>query len=90
MLGKFGLREQTAMSAPARVTRDAARITAPVLFHVQWHDELFPREGQLALFDLLPSPDKELVAYPGPHGETRPDAVSRWREFIARHLVEDG
>jgi len=89
VLGKFGLRQQMApgMEAPARVARDAARITAPVLFHVQWHDELFPRDGQLALFDLLPSHDKELVAYPGPHGETRPGAVARWREFVARHLT---
>ncbi|SNT58894.1 Dienelactone hydrolase [Asanoa hainanensis] len=89
VLGKFGLRQEMApgMAAPGRVARDAARLTAPVLFHVQWHDELFPRDGQLALFDLLPSYDKELIAFPGPHGETRPEAVTRWREFVVRHLT---
>jgi dienelactone hydrolase len=70
----------------SRIRSDAARITAPVLYHVQWHDELFPKDGQLALFDLLKSPDKQLIAYSGPHGETRPEATAAWCRFICSHL----
>jgi dienelactone hydrolase len=91
VLGKFGLQEETGMyrgAAPAgRIRRDAGQVTVPVLYHVQWDDELFPRDGQLALFDLLKSPDKQLIAYAGPHGETRPEATAQWRRFICRHLT---
>jgi fermentation-respiration switch protein FrsA (DUF1100 family) len=69
---------------------DARRVTAPTLFHVQWHDEVFPRDGQLALFDLLGSPDKQLIAYPGSHTETKPAAIALWRDFIAGHLTSGG
>lgn len=90
VFGKFGLQEVTGMYPGAdpvsRIRSDAAQIMAPVLYHVQWHDELFPREGQLALFDLLKSPDKQLIAYSGPHGETRPEAPAVWGRFICSHL----
>ena len=33
------------------------------------------------------SPDKELIGYSGPHAETKPQAIARWREFIAGHLT---
>lgn len=91
VLGKFGLRQSPALppglDAPARVTADARRITAPALFHIQWDDELFPRDGQLALFEALGSPDKQLIAYRGRHGETTPTAIACWRGFITRHLA---
>ncbi|MCO6005199.1 hypothetical protein NE236_09400 [Actinoallomurus purpureus] len=62
VFGKFGLRQAAAMheglAVPERVASDARRITAPTLFHIQWDDEIFPRDGQLALFDLLGSRDK--------------------------------
>lgn len=90
VLGKFGLQQATAfpegMDITSRLRKDAARITAPTLFHVQWDDELFPREGQLALFDLLGSRDKQLIAYTGSHGETRPTAIAAWLDFISWHL----
>ncbi|MFD1045281.1 hypothetical protein ACFQ1S_06635, partial [Kibdelosporangium lantanae] len=92
VLGKFGLEQApempAGMSVPDRVTADARRITAPTLFHLQWDDEVFPRNGQLALFDLLGASDKQLMAYSGTHGETRPEAVVHWREFVARHMAE--
>jgi dienelactone hydrolase len=91
MFGKFGLSQSPAMDAgllvPERVSTDARRITAPTLFHLQWHDEIFPRQGQLDLFDLLGSPDKQLMGYAGPHAETKPEAIARWRGFIVSHLV---
>lgn len=90
VLGKFGLQQASAlpegMDMTSRLRRDAAKFTAPTLFHVQWDDELFPREGQLALFDLLGSRDKQLIAYTGSHGETRLTAIAAWRDFISWHL----
>jgi dienelactone hydrolase len=91
VFGKFGLLEAAGLydgaDMSSRVLADAARITAPVLYHVQWHDELFPNEGQLAVFDLLESPDKRLIAYSGPHAETRPEAIDTWCRFVCAHLT---
>jgi dienelactone hydrolase len=90
-LGKFGLRQCPAMpdglARPERAAGEARTITAPTLFHLQWHDEIFPRGGQLALFEQFGSPDKELIGYAGSHAETKPQAIARWREFIAGHLA---
>lgn len=90
VFGKFGLRQSSAMpegmDMTSRIREDAIALTAPTLFHIQWDDELFPRDGQLAFFDLLGSPDKQLVAYSGAHGDTRPAATAAWREFISWHL----
>jgi dienelactone hydrolase len=96
VFGKFGLQQASFMpkglDVPARVASDARRVAAPTLFHLQWDDEIFPRDGQLALFDLLGSPDKgsrdkQLTAFTGRHAETRPEAIALWRDFIARHLT---
>ncbi|MDO0930326.1 dienelactone hydrolase family protein [Streptomyces sp. DG2A-72] len=91
VFGKFGLRQGPALhkglEAPKRTATEARRITAPALFHLQWHDEIFPRDGQLALFDALGSQDKRLVSYAGPHAETEPAAIALWRDFVSRHLA---
>lgn len=91
VLGKFGLQQCPAMhpgvAAPERATRDARRISAPVLFHIQWHDEIFPSDGQLALFDQLASKDKHLIGHAGPHLRTPAHAMAAWHEFIRGHLV---
>jgi dienelactone hydrolase len=93
VLGKFGLKQAAEMpeglAVPERFARDARLVAAPALLHLQWDDELFPRDGQLALFDLLGSRDKQLIGFAGPHAETRSEAVAAWRDFIARHLVRD-
>lgn len=90
VFGKFGLRQGPALhhglDGPERIASDARQVTAPALFHIQWGDETFPRDGQLALFDLLGSPEKELIGYTGPHAETKPSAIAVWREFVARRL----
>jgi len=90
VFGKFGLLQGSGMhqglAAPDRIAHDARLVTAPVLFHIQWHDELFPREGQLALFDFLGARDKQLMGYAGTHGETKPAATALWRDFIVSHL----
>lgn len=91
VLGKFGLTQSPLLPAglprPERAAADARLITAPTRFHLQWDDELFPREGQFALFEAFGSPGKELVGYPGPHAGTKPEAIAGWRAFIAGHLT---
>lgn len=91
VLGKFGLQQSPALPVTldtSDTTRAAAqRVTARTLFHLQWHDEVFPRDGQLALFDLLACPDKRLIAYPGHHADATPDAIAGWRDFLARNLA---
>ncbi len=50
MLGKFGIRESkllhAGLGAPGLMAAAARFFSAPVLYHVQWNDELFPRDGQ--------------------------------------------
>ena len=89
VFGKFGLRQSGALHpglcSPGLVMTAARAISAPVLFHVQWDDEVFPRDGQFELFGALASRDKRLFARAGRHGETHPDDEASWQEFIGRH-----
>ena len=70
--------------ATRRLLREAARVVCPVLFLMQWDDELFDRPSVFALFDALGAIDKRLLAYPGRHGETPESA----REASTRFLIE--
>ncbi|MEC3996155.1 dienelactone hydrolase family protein [Actinacidiphila sp. DG2A-62] len=94
VFGKFGLRQAAALDpalhAPERALRDASRITAPVLFHLQWDDETFPRAGQLALFDAFAGAEKELHAFTGRHGHTPRHAPDLWTAFVTRHVAAPG
>jgi dienelactone hydrolase len=74
------------VAASADVIGAAQRLTAPVVMHMQWDDEVFTRDGQLALFDLIGSSNKQLHARPGPHGFTHPEDEESWVSFVARHL----
>ncbi len=90
VLGKNGLRQASSTSpevnmAP-RFARDAPTINIPVLFHVQWDDELFPRDGQFDLFEAIGAADKQLIAFPGPHSTSPPAAVQAWCAFVTRHV----
>jgi dienelactone hydrolase len=91
VFGKFGLLQSGLLPGgldTSGLTREAAiQVVCPTLFHVQWDDEVFPRDGQLAVFDLLASREKELLVYPGKHGESPPDAVAAWRDFLAARLA---
>jgi dienelactone hydrolase len=90
VLGKNGMRQAsptaTAANMAPRFERDAPNIKLPLLFHVQWDDELFPRDGQFELFDLFGTSDKRMIAFPGPHGAAAPEAVRAWCEFVTHHL----
>jgi len=65
----------------------AGRITVPVEFLVQWHDERVPREQSLALFDALASAEKTLHANPGKHGDLPSFETDSSLRFFARHLA---
>ena len=86
VVGKFGLRQASPLDpglrAPGLVAAAAHAVSAPLLYHVQWDDELFPRDGQFELFDALGSVDKQLIARPGPHAQTHPDDQTSWQDFI--------
>jgi len=71
------------LCAPGLMMTAARAVCAPVLYHVQWDDEIFPRDGQFELFDVLASVDKRLIARSGPHAETHPDDEASWQEFIS-------
>lgn len=63
VLGMWG----TSFVQSARLLDDARAVRCPVLFQQKWDDELFTREGQLALFDALGTADKRLQAFVGGH-----------------------
>ncbi|MHB8681058.1 MAG: dienelactone hydrolase family protein [Acidimicrobiales bacterium] len=69
-----------------RLVADAARLTCPVLFLLQWDDDLFPRDRVLALFDALGTKDKRLHANPGAHSAVPPDEFRATATFLAEHL----
>jgi dienelactone hydrolase len=89
VFGKFGVRQtdliHPGLCSPELAVTAARGVSAPVLFHMQWDDEVFPRDGQLELFGALASDDKRLSARSGRHAETHPDDEAAWQQFIARN-----
>ncbi len=89
VLGKFGIRQagplHPGLCAPGLMVAAARAVSVPVLYHVQWDDAVFPRDGQFALFGALASADKRLFARSGPHAETHPDDEMSWLQFIRRN-----
>ncbi len=72
----------------ARLLEDAGAIAHPVLFLMQLEDELFDREGYLALFDAIAAGDKRLHANPGLHPEVPAEEVDHAFDFLAQRLTE--
>ena len=68
------------------LAEQAARITVPVEFLLQWDDELVPRADGLALYDAFGSACKTLHANPGRHGEVPLFELDSTERFFARHL----
>jgi dienelactone hydrolase len=64
----------------------AARITVPVEFLLQWHDELLPRADGLALFDAFAAAEKTLHANAGGHVDVPRFEVDSAERFFRRHL----
>lgn len=71
----------------ARLLADAAVIDHPLLFLMQLEDELFDRDGYLALFDGLRSADKRLHANPGQHSGVPAEEVDFAFDFLADRLA---
>jgi dienelactone hydrolase len=86
VLGLMGLTGPTR----ERLGKDAARIDCPVLFLVQWSDELFPRSAAFELFDAIGSSDKRMHANPGTHGMVPDEEFRHSGEFLAERLVTVG
>ena len=88
VLGLCGLRGPSVDRAgiAERLAADAPRITIPVLYHVQWDDERFDRDGALELYGLIGSADKRLQSTPGPHSGASVDARDTWRAFLVARL----
>jgi len=66
----------------------AARVTIPVEFLLQWDDELVPRALGLALFDAFASQEKTLHANPGRHQNVPTFEIESSQRFFARHLLK--
>jgi dienelactone hydrolase len=70
-----------------RFAADAPAVSCPVLFVVQWHDELFPRERAFALFEALGSTDKRMHVSPGTHAEVPAEEFEASARLLAAHLT---
>lgn len=71
-----------------RLVSDAASVTVPVLFLVQYDDELVAREDAITLFGLLGSSDKTMIMSPGAHGAVTAESFRRSAEFLADRLSQ--
>lgn len=94
VLGKFGVRQapplHPGLCAPGLMATAARAITAALLYHVQWDDEIFTRDGQFELFGAFASAEKHVIARPGPHGRTHPGDEASWQGFLALNTPHAG
>jgi dienelactone hydrolase len=67
----------------------ARQVTVPVLFIVQWDDEVVDHDHACALFGLLGSSRKTLHANPGRHVEVPLFERDAAEAFFAEHLAAD-
>jgi dienelactone hydrolase len=76
------------MTGPTRerIRTDAPRVRCPVLYLVQWDDELFDRGASFELFDALGSGDKHLHANLGRHGEVPDEEFEASAAFLVDRL----
>lgn len=83
VLGLMGIAGPT----KKRLVHDAALVRCPVLFLVQWDDELVPRDRAFELFSALDTPDKRLHANPGSHVEVPVEEFRASEQFLAGTLA---
>jgi pimeloyl-ACP methyl ester carboxylesterase len=69
-----------------RLADDAKSVHCPVLFLVQWDDELFARDRAFELFGAIASTDKRLHANPGLHQDVPAEEFDASEQFLARTL----
>ena len=82
VLGLMGVGVETG----ERLAKDASLLGCPVLFMVQWNDELIPRDTALTLFDKIASKKKTLLAHPGSHVAVPRSAFTTSEAFLAKRL----
>jgi dienelactone hydrolase len=70
-----------------RFIADAPAVTCPLLFLVQWHDEIFPRDRAFSLFEAIGSTDKRMHVSPGTHGEVPAEEFEASGKLLAGHLL---
>jgi dienelactone hydrolase len=85
VLGLMGLTGPTM----DRIAADAPKVRCPVLFLVQWDDELFARESSTDLFSAIGSVDKRMHVHPGGHGDIPAEAFQSSESFLAERLLAD-
>lgn len=83
VLGMWGL----SFVNSQRLGEDAARIACPVLFQQKWDDELFTRDGQIALFEKIGESQKWLFVYPGPHVRVQGRQLADLETFMVARLA---
>jgi dienelactone hydrolase len=83
VLGLMGIAGPT----KERFAADAPAVSCPVLFLVQWHDELFPRDLAFALFEALGSTDKRMHVSPGMHAEVPAEEFEASARLLGSHLT---
>lgn len=71
----------------SRLLADAGRVRCPTLYLMQLQDELFDRDGYLALFDALATRDKRLHANPGLHAAVPAEEIAFAFDFMQRVLA---
>jgi dienelactone hydrolase len=64
----------------------ARSLRVPILFLLQWDDELIARDAGLALFDAIGSTDKTLHVNPGGHVQVPVFENDSAESFFVRHL----
>src|ERR1700733_8622463 len=87
VFGLFGIAAGDTESAFAAAAR---QISIPVLYLLQWDDELFPREDGLTLFDLLGTRNKTMHANPGGHLRLPRAEIDGMLEFLRDRLGGGG
>ena len=70
-----------------RLLKDAEQITHPTTFLMQLEDELFDRNGYLALFDAIRSDNKKIHANPGLHPDVPKEEIDYSIGFLVKHLT---
>jgi pimeloyl-ACP methyl ester carboxylesterase len=68
----------------------ARRLVVPVLFVLQWDDQLMTRQAGLDLFDALGSEQKAMHVFPGGHVDTPLYERDAYDAFFQRHLGRVG
>ena len=68
----------------------ARSLCVPILFLLQWDDELIAHDAGLALFDAIGSTDKTLHVNPGGHVEVPVFENDSAESFFVRHLGDGG